>query len=79
MRLSEFWALMNDEFGEAYAGTLARDHVLSVLGERTVNEALEAGEHPRLVWLALCEDMEVPLERRLGKDRPAKPTDERRL
>ncbi|KGN39098.1 DUF3046 domain-containing protein [Knoellia subterranea] len=68
MRISHFWTLMNDEFGETYASTLARDHVLEVLGGRTVLQALDAGEHPRLVWLALCDDMDVPIERRLGRD-----------
>ncbi len=70
MRLTHFWDLMHAEFGEAYAAHLAASHVLSVLGGRTVQQALDGGEHPRLVWLALCEDMDVPLDRRLGRDRP---------
>lgn len=69
MRLSEFWELMNDEFGEAYATSLAGRHLLHALGDRTVNEALEAGEPPRTVWVALCDDMGVPESRRLGVDR----------
>lgn len=68
MRISQFWTLMHDEFGETYAPTLARDHVLGVLGGRSVTQALEAGLHPRLVWLALCDDMDVPQERRLGRE-----------
>ncbi|GAA4124865.1 DUF3046 domain-containing protein [Knoellia locipacati] len=72
MRISHFWTLMNDEFGESYAPTLARDHVLGVLGGRSVAQALEDGMHPRLVWLALCDDMDVPQERRLGRDDPAR-------
>jgi hypothetical protein len=63
---------MNDEFGESYAGSLARDHVMGVLGNRTALQALEAGESPRTVWLALCEDMDVPESRRLGVDHGAK-------
>lgn len=69
MRLSQFWILMNDEFGESYATSLASRHLLHALGDRTVNEALEAGESPRTVWLALCDDMAVPESRRLGVDR----------
>lgn len=69
VRLSQFWTLMNDEFGEAYASSLARRHVLHALDDRTVEEALEAGEPPRTVWLALCDDMQVPESRRLGVDR----------
>lgn len=72
MRLSHFWTLMNDEFGESYAGSLARDHVIGALGNRTALQALEAGESPRTIWLALCEDMDVPESRRLGVDHRAR-------
>ena len=68
MRLSHFWSLMNDEFGESYAGSLARDHVIGALGNRTALQALEEGEPPRRIWLALCDDMDVPESRRLGVD-----------
>ncbi|HET7303913.1 MAG TPA: DUF3046 domain-containing protein [Segeticoccus sp.] len=68
MRLSEFWTLMDDEFGRAYSRSVARDHVLTELGGRTADEALEAGYRPRRVWEAVCEAMDVPPERRLGKD-----------
>lgn len=72
MRLSHFWTLMNDEFGESYAGSLARDHVIGALGNRTALQALEAGESPRRIWLALCDDMDVPESRRLGVDHRAR-------
>jgi len=68
MRMSDFWRLMDDEFGAAYARSLARDHVLGALGNRTPLEAIESGIKPREAWLALCADMDVPLERRLGKE-----------
>jgi len=68
VRLSHFWSLMNDEFGESYAGSLARDHVIGALGNRTALQALEEGEPPRRIWLALCDDMDVPESRRLGVD-----------
>jgi hypothetical protein len=69
VRLSRFWELMNDEFGESYAGSLARGHSLHALGDATVLEALERGESPRTVWAAVCDDMDVPEGRRLGVDR----------
>jgi hypothetical protein len=72
VRLSKFWTLMNDEFGESYAGSLARDHVVGALGNRTALQALEEGESPRTVWLALCDDMDVPESRRLGADHRAR-------
>ena len=68
MRMSDFWRLMEDEFGAAYARSLARDHVLGALGNRTALQALEAGTRPREAWLALCADMDVPAERWLGKE-----------
>ena len=72
MRLSKFWTLMNDEFGESYAGSLARDHVIGALGNRTALRALEDGQSPRTVWLALCDDMDVPESRRLGVEHRAR-------
>jgi hypothetical protein len=59
---------MDDEFGAAYARSLARDHVLAALGNRTPMEALASGYKPKETWLALCADMDVPAERTLGKE-----------
>ena len=73
MRLSHFWTLMEDEFGESYAHTLARGHVVQALGDRTVTAALDEGESPRRVWEALCEDLDIPPHRRLGIDREPMP------
>ena len=70
MRLSQFWQLMDDEFTPAYARTLAAHQTLPDAGGRTAEEALAAGVPPRMVWLAVCEQMQVPPERRLGVDRP---------
>lgn len=55
---------MDDEFGAVRAGSIARDHVFSALGDRSVEQALEAGEEPRDVWRAVCAEFEVPAERR---------------
>ena len=62
VKLSEFWTAMTTEFG----GVLASDLVLRELGDRTANEALSAGIPPRDVWLALCRETDVPVERRHG-------------
>jgi len=43
---------------------LARDHVFSSLGGRTVDQALEAGLEPKEIWRAVCDAFEVPYERR---------------
>ncbi|WP_432534543.1 DUF3046 domain-containing protein [Kineococcus arenarius] len=70
MRVSEFWTLVEDEFGSAYGRSLAHDQVLLALQDRTPLQALDAGVEPKAVWLALCDAMDVPPERRLGRDRP---------
>ena len=68
MRISEFRALAHDEFGRALADTLVADLVLAPL-DMTAAQAIDAGTDPRTVWFALCEAMEVPPDRRLGRDR----------
>jgi Protein of unknown function (DUF3046) len=73
VRVSDFWRLMDDEFGPAYSRVLARDLVLSAVGGRTALEALQAGIGPKAIWLAVCDLQDVPPERRLGKDvKPSK-------
>ncbi|MHA7239149.1 DUF3046 domain-containing protein [Arthrobacter sp. TMS1-12-1] len=68
MRLSDFWRLMDDEFGERYSRTLARDLVVDRLGDRTASEALGAGVDPKAVWEAVCLAQDVPRSRWLGRD-----------
>ncbi|MGY2743003.1 DUF3046 domain-containing protein [Pseudarthrobacter sp. O4] len=68
MRISDFWRLMDDEFGAGYSRVLSSSLVLSGVGGRTADQALSAGVPPRQVWLALCEVQDVPPERRLGRD-----------
>ncbi|OIK24425.1 DUF3046 domain-containing protein [Streptomyces malaysiense] len=64
MRLTDFWQRMAEHFGPGYAETFARDHVMSELGGRTVNEALDAGWAAKDVWRVVCTVMDVPGERR---------------
>lgn len=67
MRLTEFHKLVADEFGEKSGDFLLHSHVLADLGG-TPEELLASGVEPRDVWLRLCDDFEVPEERRLGID-----------
>jgi hypothetical protein len=60
MRLTEFWARMREQFGDAYAESVAQDFVLSSLGDRTVNKALADGEDAKVVWRAVGETFNVP-------------------
>ena len=68
MRRSEFDRAVRDEFGSR-GSALIVDLVLSGVGSRTAADALAAGVPPREVWLALCEETDVPPERRYGVGR----------
>lgn len=68
VRLSDFWRLMDDEFGAGYSRVLASELVLSDVGGRSAQRALSDGVPPRDVWIAICEKQDVPPERRLGRD-----------
>lgn len=60
MRLSEFWQRMRAQFGDAYAASVAKDHVFADLGGRTVEQALADGEDAKTVWRAVCAEFNVP-------------------
>jgi hypothetical protein len=64
MRLTVFWQRMADHFGAGYADTFARDHVMSELGGRTVQQALDAGWEAKDVWRTVCTAANVPHENR---------------
>lgn len=68
MRISEFWELVDGEFGRAHGRTLVRDHVLFRLANRTAEQALEDGDDARDVWFALCDALDVPESRRWGQE-----------
>ena len=60
VRLTMFWDRMRAQFGDTYAESVAKDHVLTVLGGRTVNQALAEGEDAKTVWRAVCETFDLP-------------------
>ncbi|OAN43419.1 DUF3046 domain-containing protein [Microbacterium sp. H83] len=68
MRRSEFLRAVDAEFG-GRATSLVTDLVLRQVGDRTANEALDAGVPPRDIWMALCVEADVPVERRHGAGR----------
>ncbi|MBO3663355.1 DUF3046 domain-containing protein [Microbacterium stercoris] len=67
MRRSEFLRAVDDEFG-ARAPMLMGDLVLPGIGF-TARDALDKGVPPRDIWASLCEEMDVPVERRYGVGR----------
>jgi hypothetical protein len=51
---------MNEQFGENYAESVAKDYVLAELGGRTVDQALADGESAKTIWAAVCATFDVP-------------------
>jgi len=68
VRRSEFQRAVAAEFGTRGPALIA-DLSLPPLAGRTAAEALDAGIAPREVWLALCDEMDVPLSHRHGAGR----------
>ncbi|WP_043603949.1 MULTISPECIES: DUF3046 domain-containing protein [Protofrankia] len=64
MRLTEFWARMNKQFGSGYAESVARDHVVAGLGGVTVEAALARGDDAKDVWRAVREEFGLPARER---------------
>lgn len=51
---------MESALGPAYARSWAEQFVIGDLGERTVVEALDAGEPPKAVWAAVWRCLGLP-------------------
>ncbi|MCW2578857.1 MAG: hypothetical protein JWR82_458 [Blastococcus sp.] len=64
MRLQEFWSRLNAYFGPMRAHGVAQDHIFAALGGRSAIDAIDAGLPVRKVWLAICEEYEVPAKER---------------
>jgi hypothetical protein len=53
VRLTDFWWRLGEVFGPGYASSVAADQVLPQLGDRTITQALAAGEETVVVWRAV--------------------------
>jgi hypothetical protein len=51
---------MNEQFGEGYADSVAKDYVMAGLGGRTIEQALADGVAAKAVWQAVCGTFDVP-------------------
>jgi DUF3046 family protein len=51
---------MNQQFGENYAESVAKDYVLAELDGRTIEQALAEGVGAKEVWQAVCATFDVP-------------------
>ena len=59
MRLTDFWARMETQFGFGYARSVAADFRLPALGV-TVDEAIRRGDETKEIWRAVCDAFELP-------------------
>jgi len=59
VRLTVFWDRMNQQFGEHYAESVAKDYVMAELGGRTIEQALADGEPAKKVWQAVVNTFDV--------------------
>lgn len=64
VRHTEFWTRMDDALGPSYARSWARQHVLSELDGRTVEEAFAAGYDAKTIWRAVWKQLELPAQDR---------------
>lgn len=55
---------MYRHLGEGYARVWAGDQTLRDLDGRTVDQALDAGEPPKVVWRAVWSALELPASER---------------
>jgi len=54
LRFSDFWERLQDQLGDAYADSFARDQVIEDLG-LTIYQAFERGIETHQVWRAVAE------------------------
>lgn len=60
MKLTEFWARMEQHLGRVYARVWADEHVVGELDHRTVSQALADGVAAKTVWRAVWSELELP-------------------
>lgn len=60
MRVSEFWARLEQQLGRTFAESWASDFAIGALGGRTARQALADGDDPKQVWRAVHHALELP-------------------
>lgn len=60
MRLTDFWARMEAQFGVGYARSVAADFRLPDLGV-TIDEAIARGDETKTIWRAVCDAFDLPV------------------
>ena len=63
MRISDLRERIMLSFGQTWAPSFSSDIAISELGSKTVNEALNAGIEPDVIWKAVCKAHPVQTEK----------------
>ena len=53
MRLTDFWARLDEAFGATYARSIAADQSFGELGDRTISQAIADGIDTATIWRAV--------------------------
>jgi hypothetical protein len=63
VRISDLRERITLSFGQTWAPSFSSDIAISELGSKTVNEALNAGFEPDVIWKAVCKAHPVQTEK----------------
>jgi len=53
VRLTDFWARLEQTFGPAYSRSIAADYSFAELGGRTIDQAIAQGVETITIWRAV--------------------------
>jgi len=53
VRLTDFWARLEQAFGATYARSIAADQSFADLGDRTIDQAIADGVETATIWRAV--------------------------
>lgn len=67
MKLSRFYELVEDEFGQGFSQVVLNDTRLIEFQDKTPQQLIADGADTREIWLAICRAQQVPTARWHGK------------
>ena len=67
MKLSRFYELVEDEFGQGFSQVVLNDTRLIEFQDKTPQQLISEGGDTREIWLAICRAQQVPEARWHGK------------
>lgn len=64
MRYTEFLEKIDFEFGPSARVSMLEDHIFFELGSISIPQAIKQGEELKDIWLGICREFNIPVERR---------------